>query len=73
MVVTLVIFAMLFIIDQLSKYLTQNLFRYFNYKEIYELGKINVFNFSNNAFASVNVSVLASFSPSYSAMNSDME
>ena len=32
---------------KLSKYLTQNLFRYFNHKEIYELGKINVF-FMNN-------------------------
>ena len=32
---------------KLSKYFTQNLFRYFNHKEIYELGKINVF-FMNN-------------------------
>ena len=32
---------------KLSKYLTQNLFRYFNYKEIYEFGKTNVF-FMNN-------------------------
>ena len=32
---------------KLSKYLTQHLIQYFNYKELYELGKINVF-FMNN-------------------------
>jgi len=32
---------------KLSKYLTQNLFHYFDYKEIYELGKTNVFLMNN--------------------------
>ena len=32
---------------KLSKYLTQNLFHYFNYKELYELGKTDLF-FMNN-------------------------